>query len=222
MQNFETDYKRFLYSFYKLYQMKTIIIFLIGFFFIIDAEAQENIYCGLEKVFMLNNGLSKEAVIDSIKNNYHITPFNIIAGNSEATDNKNSSTQNLLIYKIQNNECFHGSNTKLQFEFINNKLVKAFIETEFARVDYYDMLDNFNVLRNELRQNWQHEKETKSTSGTLISTGFDYSKAKDTKSIADRISLHYINTKPGNGYGIYLLQLNWINTTNAGIETIVY
>jgi hypothetical protein len=197
------------------------MIFLMGFFFIMHANAQENIYCGLEKAFMLTDGLSKEAVIDSIENNYHITPLDIPAGNSTGTD-KNSRTKDLLIYKLENNKCFQGNNTKLQFEFINNKLVNAFIETEFARADYYDMLDNFNILRNELRQNWQHEKETKNTSGSLISTGFDYTKAKDAKSIANKISLHYINTKPGFGYGIYLLQLNWINTINSGIETIVY
>jgi hypothetical protein len=201
--------------------MKAIMIFLLGFFFIVHANAQENIYCGLEKVFMLTDGLSKEAIIDSIENNYHITPLDISKRNSTGSD-KNSRTKDLLIYKLENNKCFHGSNTKLQFEFINNKLVNAFIETEFARVDYYDMLDNFNILRNELRQNWQHEKETKNTSGSLISTGFDYTKAKDAKSIANKISLHYINTKPGFGYGIYLLQLNWINTINSGIETIVY
>ena len=111
---------------------------------------------------------------------------------------------------------------KQRFEFLNNKLAKAYVQTEFARTDYYQMLDNFNALRNFLKQHLEKEKETKSSSADLISTGFDYSKAKQSTTISDKIALQYISTKPGKGYGIYLLQLNWVNSSNTDIEKIVY
>ncbi|QEC67753.1 hypothetical protein FRZ67_10765 [Panacibacter ginsenosidivorans] len=195
--------------------MKTILILFITAFLGINASAQQDGYCGLERLFALNKNLSKEAIADSVKNIYGAEALNInTAGNS--------APKELLIYHIRNSECFNGNNIRLRFEFLNNKLVKAYMQTEFARTDYYQMLDNFNALRNFLRLHWEKEKEIKFSSTDLISTGFDFTKPKQSITISDKIALQYINTRPDKGYGIYLLRLSWVNSNNADIENIVY
>jgi hypothetical protein len=195
--------------------MKTILTFFIATVLGISAWAQKDGNCGLERLFALKNDLSKEVVADSVITIYGTEALNIsVAGNSGQKD--------ILIYSIKNNECFKGNNVRLRFEFLNNKLVKAYMQTEFARADYYQMLDNFNALRNFLKQHLEKEKETRLSSTDLISTGFDYSKVRQSTTISDKIALRYINTKPDKGYGIYLLQLSWVNSSDAGIENIVY
>ena len=200
--------------------MKTILSLLVVLF-AVNVYAQQDAYCGLAKLFSLHNGSSKEAIIDSIKSYYNIEPLYNPAKNATISQRKTEAKE-LLIYKLKNNNCFQGNNTRIQFEFINNKLVNAFIQTEFARADYYALTDNFTALRRALQQNWQREKKIKNTSGDLISTGFIYSKAKDKNTNIENISLHYINTKPGKGYGIYLLQLNWISNSSDNIKEIAY
>lgn len=201
--------------------MKTILTLLIAVLFSCGGMAQLSSPCVFESLFNLKEGVSKEAVADSIKNIYGLQPLN-----SSAQDNiTNSGTSNtvskkFLIYSTETMECFKGNNGKLYFEFINNRLSKAYIQTEFARADYYEMLDNFNALRSIIKPRWEREKEIKRSLDNLVSTGYDYSKAKQAK--ADNLSLQYIHSKPDKGYGIYLLQLSWINSNKAGIEAIVY
>ncbi|CAN5550808.1 hypothetical protein BH10BAC2_BH10BAC2_40490 [soil metagenome] len=192
--------------------MKTILSLLIFILFGCGSIAQQNASYAFERLFNLKEGLSKEAVADSITNIYNLDPVSAGRNNSSS----------ILIYKTETIACFKGSGSKLQFEFINNKLYKAYIQTEFARADYYEMLDNFNALRSMIKPGWEHEKEIKYAMDNLVSTGYDYSKAKQTKSKTDKISLQYINTKPDKGFGIYLLQLSWINSSHGGIESIVY
>jgi hypothetical protein len=198
--------------------MKTMLSLLVALFLAANVHAQDA-YCGLSKLFLLPTSSTKEAIIDSIKNYYKIEP---LYNRNATTHSKKTEAKELLIYKLQNNNCFQGNNTKIQFEFINNKLVNAFIQTEFARADYYALTDNMTYLRQLLKQNWHREKETKSTSDNLVSTGFVYSKAKDANTKVENILLHFISTKPGKGYGIYLLQLNWINNNSNYIQEIVY
>ena len=203
--------------------MKTVCFFFVSLLACIAVKAQTTNYCGLEKLFTINSGISKQAVIDSIKKNYalYLLNDNIINIPEKAGKNIDDNME-VVIYKIKNSDCFRGDNSKLQFEFVNDKLVKAFIETKFARSDYYDMIDNFNSLRSLLKQEWKHEKQIKTMSGNLVNTGFDYSKAITTGATAEKISLHYINTKPDKGYGVYLLELDWVNTTNNNLESIAY
>lgn len=188
--------------------MKTILSLLAFILFSCSSMAQEISTCIFDRLFSLKEGLSKEAVTDSIRNMYNIDPVN--------------SNGSALIYKAGAIACFKGSGIRLQFEFVNNTLRKAFIQTEFARADYYEMLDNFNALRNMIKPGWVHEKEIKYAMDNLVSTGYDYSKARQVKSQADKISLQYISTKPDKGYGIYLLKLSWINSSATGIESIAY
>lgn len=203
--------------------MKTILVLLIAVLFSCGGMAQLSSSCVFESLFTLKEGISKEAVADSIKNIYGLQPLNSRAqDNIIHTGNSNKISKELLIYSTETMECFKGNNSKLYFEFINNRLSKACIQTEFARADYYEMLDNFNALRSILKPRWEHEKEIKSSLDNLVSTGYDYSKAKQAKSKAENLSLQYIHTKPDKGYGIYLLQLSWINNSKKGIETIVY
>jgi len=188
--------------------------------FTVLVHAQQDAYCGLTKLFSLHIGLSKEAIIDSVKLNYNIQQLR--TSTTTGSNERKNGAREFLIYKLQNNSCLQGNNTSIQFEFINNKLVNAFIQTEFARADYYALNDNFTALRNMLKQNWQREKETKNASDNLMSTGFVYSKSRNESSNIESILLHYINTKPGKGYGIYLLRLNWVNNTVDDTKEIAY
>lgn len=192
--------------------MKTILTLLINALFSCAAMAQQNASCAFERLFNLQEGLSKEALTDSMRSIYHLDP--VKAGSN--------NTSSLLIYKMETIPCFKGSGSKLQFEFVNNKLHSAYMQTEFARADYYEMLDSFNALRSTIRLGWEHEKEIKYVMDNLVSTGYNYSKAKHVKSKTEKISLHYISTKPDKGFGVYLLQLSWINSSTAGIESIAY
>ena len=195
--------------------MKTVFALFITTCLGLSAWAQKDGYCGLERLFALKNNLSKEAVADSVKNIYGAEALNVSVLN-------NAEQKESLIYSVNRSECLNGNSVRIKFEFLNNKLVKAYMQTEFARADYYPMLDNFNLLRNFIKQHWEKEKETKFFSADLVSTGFEYNKPKQSAFISDKISLQYINTKPDKGYGIYLLQINWINSSNADIENIVY
>jgi hypothetical protein len=208
----------------KLYQMKTIFTLIIGVLYSAIAFAQQNNSCGFERLFNLKEGFSKEAVIDSISNIEGFTLLNTTAQQKKSANATTSKTavKEMLIYSIDAAQCFRGINSKLQLEFTEGKLSKAYIQTTFASADYYEMLDNFTALRNNIKPGWEREKEIKASSGNLVSTGFDYSKAKQSNLKTDKISLQYIHTKPGNSYGIYLLQLSWINIANTGVETIVY
>jgi len=187
------------------------------------AGAQLNTSCALERLFSLKEGLSKEAVADSIKSIYSTVPSNsYIQRNAGTGRNVNSAIKETVIYTIKAAPCINGADAQLQFEYVNNKLQKAYLQTVFVRADYYDMLDNFNAFRNIIKPGWEREKEFKQSAGNLVSTGYDYSRARQSKSQTDRISLQYICTKPGKGYGTYLLQLTWVNADNSGFEAIVY
>jgi hypothetical protein len=204
--------------------MKTILTLIIGFLYSAIAFAQQNNSCGFERLFNLKEGLSKEAVKDSVSNIQGFTLLNTTAPQKKPVNAITGKTglKEMLIYSIDAAQCLNGVNSKLQLEFTEGKLSKAYIQTAFASTDYYEMFDNFTALRNSIKPGWEREKEIKASSGNLVSTGFDYSKAKKNNLKADKITLQYIHTKPGNGYGIYLLQLSWINTANTGVETIAY
>jgi hypothetical protein len=203
--------------------MKTVFLLLSCLICSYCAPAQLNVSCAPERLFSLREGLSKEAVADSIKSMYNIVSSNsYIQRAAETGRSANTAIKETVIYTIKAGACINGTNGKLQFEYVNNKLQKAYLQTIFARADYYDMLDSFNILRNMIKPGWEREKEFKQSADNLVSTGYDYSKAKQSKSKTEKISLQYISTKPGKGYGIYLLQLTWVNTGNSGFETIVY
>lgn len=203
--------------------MKTVFTLLFGFLYSAGVFAQQNAGCTFERLFNLKTGLSKEVVKDSLSrmHGFTLVSTTLQTKASNAVAQKTNSKE-ILVYRIDAGECFNGANSKLQLEFAEDKLNKALIQTEFARADYYDMLDNFTALRNKIKPGWEREKEIKATSGNLVSSGFDYSKAKQPNHKTEKVSLQYIHTKPAEGYGIYLLQLSWINPTGAAIETISY
>ncbi|MEP6844428.1 MAG: hypothetical protein ABI861_00420 [Panacibacter sp.] len=187
--------------------MKTILILLIGFFCSYNIVAQQSSSCSFDRLFNLKKGLSKHTVVDSVKNIYGLAP-------------NNTSIKEQLIYDTKDIQCLNVGTSIIQFDFKNDKLEKAYIQSNFARADYYQMLDDVNALRNIIKTTYLREKEQKFSSGSLVANGYDFTKPN--KVSADKISLRYINTKPDKGYGVYLLQVLWIHTGNDGIETIMY
>lgn len=170
-----------------------------------------------ESILALGAGSSKDAVTNAVKNIDGITTISSNEQNPLAQDyKKNATTNETLIYKINSGNCFRGNNTLIRFEFENGKLFKAYITTQFANVDYYDMQDNFNALRNMLKASFENEKQTKKTSGILISNGYTFSNKRNKA----KTELTYISGQEKKG--IYLLQLSWVNEHNEGIETILY
>lgn len=192
--------------------MKTTLYVFVFFLFSQVAQAQQNDFCGLQKLLSINSQLSEKAVEDSI---------NKTGTFQKVSFNNTNPQKTLLVYTAKNIDCFNGHVT-LKFEFTNDKLVNAQAETEFARTDQYELMDQVNKLRSFLKQNWEKEKEAKSSSTDLISNGYNYSKPKNQLLTSDKISLQYINTKQGKGYGVYLLRLSWLGSNAANLEQILY
>lgn len=191
--------------------MKTTLYIFVFFIFSKAVQAQQTDFCGLQKLLSINSQLSEKAVEDSLNK----MGFQKVSVN-------NSTQKSILVYTLKNIECLNNNHFTIQFEFLNNKIIKAQAQTEFPRTDQYEMMESFNKLRSYLKQKWEKEKEAKSSSADLVSNGFNYSKAKDENLTSDKITLQYINTKPGKGYGVYLLRLTWLGSNANNVEQIFY
>lgn len=127
------------------------------------------------------------------------------------SDEKNNQNET-IIYKPGNTNCFGGRNTKLQLEFINNKLTEAYFSTEYAKPDYAAMIDNFNALRNAVKQKWAIENAVDLPVENTNCKGFDYSNDKKNRSASQTISLQYFDATTEEQNAVYMLELVFVNT----------
>ena len=189
--------------------MKT--IFPILFFLLtgMGAAAQRNME-EITQLVSLKSGLSKQAVADSLKN---IKPLSILS-------DRTMGNKTIITCRLAKSEDMGGREAFIYLTFLNGLLSDGYLQATFKRADFYDLEDNFRLIRAYLNENWEKEKEKKTASANLVSTGYEYSKAKHDFQKNANINLQYIYSKPGKGEGVYMLRLGWISSIPA--ENILY
>lgn len=188
--------------------MKTFFTFLLLLPAVFCAKAQDSSY-EIERLLSLHSGLSTKAVSDSLQN---MQSFKMISS-------KTTGNTTIAAYSIDKSEML-GREAIVYLTFSNGLLSVGYLQATFKRADFYELQDKVTGIRTYLNKNWEKERERKETSANLVSTGYEYSKAKKNFQKISKVNLQYIYTKPGKGEGIYLLRLDWIADTAP--ENILY
>lgn len=178
-------------------------IFALGLFICISTVlmAQGTTDCSFAQLYTLKTVMNKDAALQLLQR----------LDMQMLTDEKTGQSET-IIYNPVNTSCFSGRNTKLQLEFVNNKLTQAFISTEYAKPDYDAMMKNFYVLRNAVKQQWSVEKEIDLPVENTYCKGFDYSNDAKNKSASQTISLQYFDATTDEQNAIYMLEIVFVNS----------
>jgi len=202
---------------------KSILIFI----FILSNSAllyaQDTSNCGFEVLFNIKAGMSKGEAMDLLGKDYQA---NLVTRELEKLAPYQGSTDSIvnerLIYTRDVTPCFNGANTKVQLEFADNVLFKAYISTTYPKTSYEDMMANFNSLKKVIKAKWTYEKEIKISGENMLGFGYDYTKTKKTTAKPEKISLHYIDYETNNPTSNYILEVLWANLKNTKMNSSNY
>jgi hypothetical protein len=164
--------------------------------------------------------MSKMIVMDSVNKTYNLTIFNRQVEKLppyKATGG-DSIVKEIIVYKIDESPCFKGHSSKLQLEFADDKLYKAYLSTTYPKSTYNEMISNFNSLRSSIKPHWQFESETKLSGGNIVGFGYDYSKTKKITNKTEKVSLQYVDSKSNDPNSSYQLEVIWANLANTRME----
>src|SRR3954469_8747062 len=142
---------------------KSILIFIFILVNSLLLHAQDT--CAFETLFTIKTGMNKAEVMDLINQKFQATLPLIKNDVQKLPPYKGSGgdsiVREILNFKPEFSQCFHGRNTLVQLEFADDKLYKAYISTEYPKTAYQDMMANYNFLRNVVKTKWPYEKSTK-------------------------------------------------------------
>lgn len=191
--------------------MKRLPAFIFFVFISSLVIAQENTVCNIDNLYALKTGMTKEAVSQLMQQTEQQT----------LSDEKNTNKE-IIIYKPASENCFTGRNTKLQLEFINNKLSCAFISTQYAKPEYNTMMNNLNALRNTMQQLWNNETAFDIPVENTYCKGFDYTNNKKNHNTSQTISLQFFDATADEQNAIYILELVLVNTPGKRIAGKIF
>lgn len=200
--------------------MQKIILILFCFISSAVVQAQNNIPCGFQRLFTFKPGMNKMTVVDSVNKTYKLS---IISRKSEKLPpykgtGGDSIIKEMIVYNIEGSPCFQGRGSRLQLEFADDKLYKAYISTSYPKSAYNEMVENFNMLRGSIKPHWKFENEIKLAGNNIIGFGFDYSKTKKATVKTEKVTLQYVDSKSNDQNSSYLLEVIWANLEGTRME----
>jgi hypothetical protein len=204
--------------------MRKMILILFCFTACYVAKAQTTSPCAFESLFTFTPGMNKMTVMDSVNKTYKLDIFSrtvekLPPYKGTGTD---SIVKEIIVYKIAGSACFKGSDTRLQLEFADDKLYKAYLSTVYPKTNYNEMISNFNSLRNSIKPHWQFESGIKISGENLLGAGFDYSKTKKITNKTEKVSLQYVDSKANDLNSSFLLEVIWVNLGNTRMQNSNY
>jgi hypothetical protein len=135
-----------------------------------------------------------------------------------------SIVHDVVTYRIDSSDCFHGRNNSIKFEFADGKLYKAYLESSYGKSEYADMMSNFDLLHTEISKSWKYEKQITITGGTAAAgMGYIFNKTQDKKAKLNMCQLQYVKTDSRSvSTDMYKLEVLWVNLNNTRMENSRY
>ncbi|HEY6978581.1 MAG TPA: hypothetical protein VH396_19920 [Chitinophagaceae bacterium] len=203
-----------------------ISIFILANSLFLHAQNKDTLTCGFETLFTIKTGMSKAEVMDLVNNKYQSDLPLVKTQVEKLPPYKGSSgdsiVKEILSYKPNFSQCFHGRNTMVQLEFADDKLYKAYISTEYPKTAYQDMMTNYSFLRNVIKGKWASEKATKLSGENIVGFGYDYTKPKTSANKTEKVSLQYVDSRVNNQGTPYILEVLWANLTDTRMQNSNY
>jgi len=201
-------------------------LFILGNSLFLHAQNKDTLTCGFETLFTIKTGMSKAEVMDLINQKFQATLPLVKNDVQKLPPYKGSGgdsiVKEILNFKPEFSQCFHGRNTLVQLEFADDKLYKAYISTEYPKTTYQDMMANYNFLRNVIKAKWPYEKATKLSGDNIVGFGYDYTKTTTPTNKTEKVSVQYVDSKVNNPGTRYILELLWANLADTRMQSSNY
>ena len=196
--------------------LKTILIFLcLSAGYIVNAQTGPP--CAFQSLFTFEPGMNKMVVMDSINKTYKLKVVSRKTENIKSSTDGNPIVKEVVAYTIDGSACFKGHNSKLQLEFADDKLYKAYLSTVYSKSTYSELISNFNSLRSSIKPHWEFENGIKLSGKNTTGFGYMYARTKKTP-ILEQVTLQYTDYNTNDANSSYILEVVWANVTNTRMK----
>ena len=196
--------------------LKAILILLcLSAGYIINAQTSPP--CAFQSLFTFEPGMNKMVVMDSINKTYKLKVASRKTESIKSSTAGNPIIKEVVAYTVDESPCFKGQNSKLQLEFADDKLYKAYLSTVYSKSTQSEMITNFNSLRSSIKPHWEFESGIKLSGKNTTGFGYMYARTK-TNPIMEQVTLQYTDYNTNDANSSYILEVVWANLSNTRMK----